>query len=47
MTVQLECFVESVRFIEYLTVVLYINIWAAIIQTFRLSETHPGPNEFG
>ena len=34
MTVQLECFVKSVLLLEYLNEVLYINVWASIIQTF-------------
>ena len=39
MTVQLKCFVQSVRFIAvYLDEILYINVLVLIILTFQLSE---------
>ena len=38
MTVPLECFAENVSLLEYLNGVLYINVWASIIQNFHLSE---------
>ena len=39
MTVQLKCFFETVCILlEYLNVVLYVNVWTSIIQTFQLSE---------
>jgi len=38
MTIQLECFFESVRFIRVFNAALYINVCALIIQTFQLNE---------
>ena len=41
MTVPLECFAESVRFIRELDVILHINVWASITyQKFSVIWTH-------